>query len=165
MIIKPIYVFQADSFNLVRQEFSTKQELLNFIHAFDFRSLYDSDGKPTYGITRGFRDNQFKVGARLVIDIDGYQAKSNIIWGPQYYVGRSANCNNNVLRVEMPVLPGILYGNRYYEEYKKIIANGDMVFDPVRMRQVYPPCNGKKNELTKFIQVIEKQKYSIEKTR
>lgn len=165
MIIKPIYVFQADSLNLIHREFSTKQELYNFVHKFDFRSLHDSTGKPTFGLVRGFRDNQFKIGARLVIDIDGYQAKSNIIWGPSYYVGRSANCTNNILRVEMPVHPGILYGNRYYSEYKKIVSNDDMVFDPVRMRQVYPPCDGKKNELTKFIQAIEKQKYSIEKTR
>lgn len=165
MIIKPKYVFQANSCNLVQQEFSTKQELYDFIHSFDFRSLYDSHGKPTYGITRGFRDNQFKVGARLVIDIDGYQAKSNIIWGPQYYVGRSANCNNNVLRVEMPVVPGILYGNRHYSEYHKIFANGDMVYDPVRMRQVYPPCDGRPSELTRFIQQIEKQKYNLDKIR
>ena len=71
MIIKPRYVFQADSFNLVQQEFSTKQDLLNFIHTFDFRNIYNSEGKPAFGITRGFCDNQFRVGARLVIDIDG----------------------------------------------------------------------------------------------
>ncbi|MBQ5699897.1 MAG: hypothetical protein IIV74_01215 [Alphaproteobacteria bacterium] len=165
MIIKPKYVFQANSCNLVQQEFSTKQELLNFIHSFDFRNLYDSDGKPTYGITRGFRDHQFRVGARLVFEIDGYQAKSNIIWGPKYYVGRSANCTNNILRVEMPVIPGILYGNRYYEEYKKILAKDDMVFDPVRMCQVYPPCKGRPSQLTRFIQQIEKQKYNLDKVR
>ena len=65
----------------------------------------------------------------------------------------------------MPVRPGILYGSRYYSEYKKIFNSCDMVFDPVRMRQVYPPCNGRLSELTRFIRQIEKQKYSIDKLR
>lgn len=165
MIIKPTYIFQADSYNLVNQEFSTKQDLYNFIHSFDFRRLYDSNGKAAFGITRGFRDHQFRVGARLDFEIDGYQVKSNIVWGPKYYVGRSAYCNNNILTADMPVCPGILYGNRYYEEYKKMYTAGDMVYDPVRMRQVYPPCNGGLSELTRFVQRIEKQKYNLDKIR
>ena len=166
MEIKPVYVFQVNSYNRVQYEFSSKQELYNFIHSFDFRSLYDTDGKPIRGlITHGFRDHKFKIGARMVFDIDGYHTKSDIIWGAEYYVGRAARCNNNILYVDMPVRPGILYGNRYYEEYKKIFENGDMVYDTVRMRQVYPPCHGRKSEFTRFVQQIEKQKYNLEKVK
>lgn len=165
MIIKPIYVFQADSCSIVRHEFSDKKQLYDFIHAFDFRRLHSSDGKPTYGLTRGFRDQQFQIGAHLVFEIDGYEVKSNTVWGPKYYIGRSAQVCNNIIHVDMPVRPGILYGDRWYSEYRKPYASGDMVFDPVRMRQVYPPCNGRPSELTRFVQKIEKQAYTIEKTR
>ena len=166
MKVKPVYVFQADAYNPVQHEFSDKKKLYDFIHAFDFRHLYSIEGKPIRGlITRGFRDQQFQIGARLAFEIDGYEVKSNTIWGPKYYIGRSALVSDNVIHVEMPVVPGILYGNRWYSEYIKPYTPGDMVFDPVRMRQVYPPCNGRPSELTQFVQKIEKQAYTIEKTR
>lgn len=165
MEIKPKYIFQANSYNRVQHEFSTKQDLYKFIHSFNFRCLYDSDGNAIPGLmTHGFNDNQFKIGARIVFEIDGYEIKSSIIWGPKYYVGRSAWVSNNVFHVEMPVVKSrILYGNARYSEFIRIYKNGDMVFDPVRMRQVYPPCNGHLSELTRFTQQIEKQKYNLEK--
>lgn len=173
MIVKPKYVFQAKSLNLVQHEFSTKQELYNFIRTFDFRSLYDINGKPiSRSWTRGFYDNQFRVGACIDFEIDGYQTKSIVIWGPEYYVGRSARLENNTLTVDMQARPSILNGygyyetwNKYYEKYEYNKMKNVMVYDPVRMRQIYPPCNGKKSELTKFVQAIEKQKYIIEKAR
>ncbi len=180
MIVKPKYVFQADAFNLVQREFSTRQELYKFIQKFDFRSLYDINGKPIpWSSTRDFYNHQFRVGACIDFEIDGYQTKSIVIWGPEYYVGRSARLENNTLTVDMPVHRWILDSdryykrpNRYYKEYNKYYEEYEynkmknvMVYDPVRMRQVYPPCNGKKSELTKFVQAIEKQKYIIEKAR
>lgn len=173
MIVKPKYVFQAKSLNLVQHEFSTKKELYEFIRTFDFRSLYDINGKPIpRSTTFGFYANQFQIGACIDFEIDGYQTKSIVIWGPEYYVGRSARLEGNTLTAEMPVRPSILYGkryyfefNKYYEEYEYNKMKNVMVYDPVRMRQVYPPCNGKKSELTKFVQAIEKQKYIIDKVR
>lgn len=172
MIVKPKYVFQADAFNLVQREFSTKQELYNFIRTFDFRSSYDMNGKPIPGLaSSGFGEHRFRVGACIDFEIDGYQTKSTVIWGPEYYVGRSARLKNNILTVDMPVRR-IWNCNRYYKEYNKYYEEYEynkmknvMVYDPVRMRQVYPPCNGKKSELTKFVQAIEKQKYIIGKVR
>ena len=172
MIVKPKYVFQARLLNTVQREFSTRQELYNFIQTFDFRSSYDINGKPISGfVTSDFDYHLFRVGACIDFEIDGYQTKSTVIWGPEYYVGRSARLKNNILTVDMPVRR-IWNCNRYYKEYIKYYDEYEynkmknvMVYDPVRMRQVYPPCNGKKSELTKFVQAIEKQKYIIDKVR
>ena len=172
MIVKPKYVFQARLLNTVQREFSTRQELYNFIQTFDFRSSYDINGEPIPELNSGYYEHHlFRVGACIDFEIDGYKTKSIVIWGPEYRVGRSARLKNNVLTVDTPIERewncNRYYKeiNKYYEEYEYNKMKNVMVYDPVRMRQVYPPCNGKKSELTKFVQAIEKQKYIIEKTR
>lgn len=172
MIVKPKYVFQTRLLNTVQREFSTKQELYQFIQKFDFRISYDINGEPIPELGSGYyKHHLFRVGACIDFEIDGYKTKSIVIWGPEYYVGRSARLKNNVLTVDTPIHRkwncNRYYKeiNKYYKEYEYNKMKDVMVYDPVSMRQVYPPCNGKKSELTKFVQAIEKQKYIIEKAR
>lgn len=170
MEIKPVYVFEARLFNTVHYEFSTREQLLKCIHDFDFTKFYDINENPLQSFTNfgPICNRNFKVGARLVFEIDGYETKSDIIWGPKYYAGRNAGLDNwNVLYVDilLPATKMKSYGRKKYEKMCKKYEDGDMVFDPVRMRQVFPICAGRPSELSKFLSVIEKQKYNIERIK
>ena len=146
MKLKKEYVLQTKEDGVISQcEFSNIRDLRAFIHALDYHTYTN----------RTCDVPSLRIGARFKYTIDGYNIKSEVKWGPQYYIACRASLDNYVLVVEThddTVLT---------KPYKAT----DMVFNPKTMRQVFPPCNASTSEFNKFLNTVKSEKYSIQKIK
>lgn len=169
MIVKPIYVFEANAYNIVRREFSDSKSLYNFIKSFDFTKIYDEDGNAIDN-NYSYEIKRFRLGHRLSFAIDGYNVKSDITWGPEFYVGRSASVlpqpgGRPALEIDSPKAATVFDNDCYQKLLKYNYSAQDKVFDHTKMRQVYPNVRGRESDFVRFMRNVAKKKYKIEKIK
>ncbi|MDW2958889.1 MAG: hypothetical protein R8M37_03745 [Alphaproteobacteria bacterium] len=169
MIVKPIYVFEANAYNIVRREFPDGKSLYKFIKSFDFTKTYDENGNPI-GNNYSCETKRFRLGHRLSFSIDGYDVKSDIVWGPEFYVGRSASVlpqpgGRPALEIDAPKAATV-FDNTYYQKLIKYNYSAqDKVFDTKTMRQVYPIVRCRESDFIRFVRKVTAKKYKIEKIK
>ncbi len=151
MQFKKEYVLQTKENGIVSQcEFTNIRDLRAFISALDYHTYNNR----TYDVPC------LRIGARLKYNIDGYNIKSEIKWGPKYYIGRRATLENKELVVQAFVGP---FGDCI--NLARPYNGTDMVFNPKTMRQVFPPCNAATSEFNKFLNAVKSEKYNIQKIK
>ena len=169
MNVKPIYVFEVNSYNVVQREFADRKSLCDFIQSFDFTKVYDKDGN-AFDYDYGYEVKRFRLGHRLAFTIDGYNVKSDIVWGPEFYVGRSASVlpqpgGRPALEIDAPK-PATVFDNSYYQKRLKYNYTAqDKVFDTKKIRQVYPRVPGRESDFARFLRIVRSKKYKIEKMK
>lgn len=169
MIVKPIYVFEANVYNIVRREFSDSKSLCDFIKSFDFTKIYDEHGNPIDN-NYSCEIKRFRLGCCLSFAIDGYNVKSDITWGPEFYVGRSASVlpqpgGRSALEIDSPKVATFFDKDCYQKLIKYNYSAQDKVFDHKTMRQVYPSTRVPESDFARFIRTVAAKKYKIEKIK
>ncbi|MBQ8256069.1 MAG: hypothetical protein IJY99_03850 [Alphaproteobacteria bacterium] len=169
MIVKPIYVFEANAYNIVRREFPDSKSLYKFIKSFDFTKIYDENGNPIDN-NYSCETKRFRLGHRLSFAIDGYNVKSDVVWGPEFYVGRSASVlpqpgGRPALEIDSPKAATVFDNACYQKLLKYNYSSLDKVFDTKTMRQVYPSARVRESDFVRFIRAVSAKKYKIEKIK
>lgn len=164
MDIKTVLVFEADLLNTVHREFYDDQQLKDFVKKFNFTKLYTKEGKEA-GINSSLNNCPpvFRLGTRFVFDIDGHAFKSETLWGPQIWLGRSANrrsksTNHSYYEIEVPFLR-----RNHYEKHSVVINNEEdlIVVKQNNLEQVYPPVNSGKSKFDEYLEFVRNQKFAI----
>lgn len=164
METKSLVVFETDLLNTVYREFYDAEQLKEFIKNFNFTKLYTKNGK-VIGINPSLNNCPpvFRLGTRFIFDVDGYNLKSEPLWGPRIWIGRSANmrskqAQHSYYEIEVPFMR-----RNHYEKHSVVINNDEdlIVFKQNNLEQVYPSVNSGKSKLDEYLDFVLNRKFVI----